>query len=120
MDISQEDLYEIIYEATKQALADHKEEGTYSLASRMLAGSVVFRDGEGRTVKESDAISFFKKTTSVREKLRVLEQKVNNHKALSAKEKAELQVYITRAYGSLTTFNFLFADEEDKFKGAGS
>ena len=66
-----------------------------------------------------DDLTFFKKVTSVRDKLRVLEQKLNAHQSLSLGEKAELQGYITRAYGSLTTFNSLFRDDEDRFKGTG-
>ena len=60
---------------------------------------------------------FFKKITSVREKLRVLEQKINNHPRLAPEDKAEFQQLITRTYGSLTTFNFLFKEEQDKFVG---
>ncbi|MCA9449949.1 MAG: hypothetical protein KC931_22700 [Candidatus Omnitrophica bacterium] len=67
--------------------------------------------------KEIPIDSFFKKLTSVREKLRVLEQKLNNHKTLSPEEKLEFQTLISRAYGSLTTFNILFEDEEDRFVG---
>jgi len=69
---------------------------------------------EGREMPIS---ALFKKITSVREKLRVLEQKLNNHPSLSRADKAELQGLISRAYGSLTTFNFLFRDEEDRFVG---
>jgi protein-arginine kinase len=61
----------------------------------------------------------FKKVTAVRDRLRVLEQKVNSHKALSTDEKVDLQQLITRCYGSLTSFNLLFRDEEDKFRGSG-
>ena len=64
--------------------------------------------------------TFLKKITSVREKLRVLEQKINNHPRLSDVERAEMQMLITRAYGSLTTFNILFRDEEDRFEGIKS
>jgi hypothetical protein len=56
----------------------------------------------------------------VREKLRVLEQKINNHANLDAADKAELQGYLTRCYGSLTTFNALFAEKESFFVGSGS
>lgn len=62
---------------------------------------------------------FFKKIISVREKLRVLEQKINNHPSLTEEEKIDLEQYLTRAYGSLTTFNFLFQEKDDYFKGAG-
>ncbi len=53
----------------------------------------------------------------MRERLRVLEQKVNNADGLSNEERAEIQGLISRAYGSLTTFNVLFQDEEDRFSG---
>jgi len=67
--------------------------------------------------KEIPVEIFFRKITSVREKLRVLEQKINNHPQLSTADRAEFQGLITRAYGSLTTFNFLFRDDEDRFSG---
>jgi superoxide dismutase len=60
---------------------------------------------------------FFKKIISVRNNLRVLEQKINSSKLAEA-EKVELQGYITKSYGSLTTFNVLFQESEDKFVGA--
>jgi len=69
--------------------------------------------------KEIPIEAFFKKIIGVREKLRVLEQKINNNKNLSGEEKLELQGYITRCYGSLTTFNVLFASRDSQFKGSG-
>jgi len=59
--------------------------------------------------------NLFKKIISVREKLRVLEQKINNHPKLENTDKIEIQQYISRAYGSLTTFNILFKHDADKF-----
>jgi hypothetical protein len=111
-------MFEIVLEAVKVALAE-SEGHTLPLARRMVGGSVVFRDNEGRVVKETDTESFFKKVTSIREKLRVLEQKINNNDALDATDKADFQVYLTRCYGTLTTFNFLFRDDADRFRGSG-
>lgn len=113
-------VYEAAYEAARQAIRDELGSEDIALARRMMGGRVLFEDDQGREAKAVPVEAIFKKITSVREKLRVLEQKLNNHDALSTEDKADLQVYITRCYGSLTTFNFLFAEEEDKFKGTGS
>lgn len=112
-------VYELVYDAVRQALADEQGGANVRLSNRLVDGKVVFFDAQDRVVKEVNVFTIFRKITSVREKLRVMEQRINNHGGLSAADKAELQGHLSRCYGSLTTFNFLFRDEADRFKGTG-
>lgn len=70
--------------------------------------------------KEIPIEDFFHKIVMLRDRLRVLEQNINSSKTLNDEEKVNIQQYITRCYGSLTTFNVLFRNKEQYFVGEKS
>ena len=89
------------------------------LGSNWTDGKFILKPGrEELQSKEMPIETFFHKIVMVRDRIRVMEQKINSSE-LSDEEKINLQQYITRIYGSLTSFNVLFEYKEDHFKGAG-
>lgn len=88
------------------------------LGDRWLKGMMLLQPAD-KTLKpkEIPIEDFFHKVVMLRDRLRVLEQNVNSSKNLSDEEKVNLQQYITRCYGSLTTFNVLFKNKEQWFVG---
>ena len=102
----------------REVLLDELGVREVDMGERWNGGELVLVPGrEGTQEKRIPLDVFFKKIVMVRDKLRVLEQKINGHKGLRDEEKLQLQQYITGCYGSLTTFNVLFATKEDQFSG---
>ncbi len=90
------------------------------LAPKWEHGVVVFVPHvPGMKQHEISMDKFMHKVVMMRDNLRVLEQQINANSKLTDGEKVKLQSYITRIYGSMTSFNFMFAYDEDQFKGAG-
>ncbi|MDO6853150.1 hypothetical protein IZU89_14575 [Cellulophaga lytica] len=91
------------------------------IADKWKKGTLVLEPGDGKSSnKEIPIDTFFHKIVMVRDRIRVMEQKINASKNLVDQEKVDLQQYITRIYGSLTSFNVLFKSKEDQFVGERS
>ncbi|MFZ9943500.1 MAG: hypothetical protein ACO3O0_07825 [Bacteroidia bacterium] len=91
---------------------------TVHMGSRWTGGKLVLHPANaGLKSKEVPIDNFFNKIVMLRDRLRVMEQRINASENLSDEEKINLQQYITRIYGSLTTFNVLFRDDDDHFVG---
>jgi hypothetical protein len=92
-----------------------------SLGDKWKNGVMILKPGDV-TLKEKEVPIeiFFHKIVMLRDRLRVMEQRINAHKLLSDEDKIDLQQYITRIYGSLTTFNVLFKHQSDQFIGEKS
>ena len=114
--LDDEDLRKIVQ--AMRAVLNAEQSVSGHIADRWAGGQLVLKPGRAGTQEKSVPIEdFFRKIIAVRERLRVLEQRINSHPKLAEEDRLQLQEYITRAYGSLTTFNLLFADAEDRFVG---
>ncbi len=116
-DVDTVSLYDV--EKTLKSLLQRWSDITPSapIAEKWKGGKLIMDPGQaGVQGKEVPIDTFFHKIVMVRDRLRVMEQKINASK-LDDAEKVELQQYITRIYGSLTTFNVLFKSPSDQFVG---
>lgn len=88
------------------------------LGDKWVRGTLLLQTAD-KTLKPKEVPieDFFHKIVMLRDRLRVLEQNVNSHKKLTDEDKVNLQQYITRCYGSLTTFNVLFKNKDQWFVG---
>lgn len=92
-----------------------------TIADKWKGGKLILEPGDTNLQgKEMPIDTFFHKITMVRDRLRVMEQKINSSKNLDEQEKIDLQQYITRSYGSLTSFNVLFKLKTQQFVGQKS
>ncbi len=91
------------------------------IADKWRGGTMNLLPKDGNlSAKEIPIDTFFHKIVMVRDRIRVMEQKINASKNLDDQEKMDFQQYITRIYGSLTTFNVLFKNQSQNFKGESS
>ncbi|MCB9604424.1 MAG: hypothetical protein H6720_29225, partial [Sandaracinus sp.] len=104
----------------REVLFEELGVGDVAIGERWAGGEIVLKPGRDGTQEKSIPLDvFFKKIVMLRDKLRVLEQKLNSSK-LTDDEKVQMQQYITGCYGTLTTFNVLFRDKDDYFVGQKS
>ena len=89
------------------------------LGDKWTGGTMVLKPGDtSLQSKEIPIKTFFHKIIMLRDRIRVIEQKINASKTLSEEEKIDLEQYISRMYGSLTTFNVLFKNPSHTFSGS--
>jgi len=127
IDITQEQLVDeekddIDIKKIKKALSEYLDEKfsveDIEIANKWEGGKIIFKPGmENLKPYEMPIDVFFHKIVMIRDRLRVLEQRINSEKKLTDREKINIQQYITRIYGSLTSFNQLFRNRKDWFTG---
>ena len=111
---------EQVFEEHIYRIEQYVEPSPIALGDRWEGGTVTLQPADqDMQAKDIPMETFFHKIVMVRDRLRVMEQQINAQDKLSDEDKINLQQYITRIYGSLTTFNVLFKTKSDQFRGAG-
>lgn len=122
---TESDAVSISLDDIKKAVAELIEERSdwqevVELAGKWNRGILIMKpEDPGLQPKEVPIETFFHKIVMLRDRLRVMEQKINAQTKLTDEDKIDMQQYITRIYGSLTTFNVLFKNPDQQFKGTG-
>jgi len=117
IDMDMEDFRRVLRDVISEELGL----GDAELGGRWQGGEMVLKPGKpGTAEKRIPLETFFHKVVMLRDRLRVLEAKLNSHPTLTDEDKVQLQGYITGCYGTLTTFNVLFAQREDGFSGSSN
>ncbi len=115
LEMTREELKALI----REAMDEERGGALAPLAPKWEGGVALLKPQDPNLqAKELPLDALFHKVVMIRDRLRVLEQKLNAHPKLSDAEKVDLQSYLTKCYGSLTTFNVLFRDRDDGFTGA--
>jgi len=115
-----EEILAMTREEFAQAIREVLREETLHvpIAPKWEGGTVLLKPRDPQLqAKEIALDQLFHKVVMIRDRLRVLEQKINANDKLTDAEKVDIQSYVTKCYGSLTTFNVLFRDEKDRFVG---
>jgi hypothetical protein len=109
----------IVEQTFRRLLNEYSDiQQTVPLGDKWQGGTMILQPADTSLKgKEIPLETFFHKIVMVRDRLRVLEQQINSNAKLEDSEKVDLQQYITRIYGSLTTFNVLFKDQNHYFVG---
>ena len=104
----------------REAMDEERGATEAALAPKWEGGTIVLKPSDPALQgKELPLDALLHKVVMIRDRLRVLEQKINANAKLTDAEKVDMQAYVTACYGSLTTFNVLFRDREDGFTGSG-